>query len=381
MSAVTLGPDGYPFLVLLIGGFAGFIYLFARTRLLVVIAASGVCALALGMLSGVWVVNRYYDYFTSWDGLYSAMTGSGATSADAAGIGHLAGPLGSTGRHVVLVAAPYRGQGTLVALALPGARSHIERRGFIYLPPQYHDPAFATARFPVVELLHGDPGDPTSWVDGLAIKKILDQEITGGRIGPIVAVIPRTFGGTHGQECLDAVHGAADETYLAQDVPADVTARVRVAPPGKNWAIGGLSDGGFCAANLSLRHSGTFQSAAIMDGYFEPTVTTSVLRKIFDGDRSRVAANDPARLVRNPRQPLPRFWLMAGTGDAGDYRKADAFRNEVAKRQPVAFLTVRYGRHTTPAWRAALRPMLSWIWASIGEHRYLTGATETGLTG
>lgn len=117
----------------------------------------------------------------------------------------LLGRAGGGIRRVALVACACgsprtAGTGRVVELQLPGARSGISRKGFVYLPPQYFEPVYAHTLFPVVELLHGDPGDPTAWIYALHVPDIMDQEINSGAVGPMIVVMPATFSGAHGQD-------------------------------------------------------------------------------------------------------------------------------------------------------------------------------------
>lgn len=393
---MTLEPNGLLFLALLVGGFGGLLFALARFRQVAFKIVAGVLALALGALFGIGLVNRHYAYYTSWGSLYAAMTDSGAVSVSSLPArltptlsapidrsGHALPALPGQAAHrspataaTKLTASRYAGHGTVVKLDLAGAKSGLNRSGYVYLPPQYLDPKYADMKFPVAELLHGDPGDPGSWVYGLSVAKVLDSEINHGTIGPMVVVMPATYTGARGQECIDAVVGDADDTYLTLDVPADITAQFRVAEPGAGWAVGGLSDGGFCAANLALRHPGTFAAAAVMDGYFAPAAPPRERQRLFGGDQSRAAANDPTLQVQDTNRRLPRFWIMAGTRNYSDVSAAKAFAQRVRAREPATVLSVVGGDHTAPAWRTATPAMLQWMWQVLTGGHVATGDVQ-----
>lgn len=166
--------------------------------------------------------------------------------------------------------------------------------------------------------------------------------------------MPDVTGGFRLQQCLDAVRGPRLDTYLTADIPRDLAARIRIDPPGPAWAVGGLSEGGFCAARLALRHRSDFGAAAVMDGYFHLRLTPSVRRALY-GAAAAPARDDPTALLAAlpAGPPVPAFWLMAGTGNAHDYREAITFATALGRREDLRFLTVIGGRHTTPAWQAA----------------------------
>ena len=263
-------------------------------------------------------------------------------------------------------------------LALDGARSGITRKGFVYLPPQYFQPAYATTSFPVVELLHGDPGDPTGWLYGLHVPELMDHLIDTGAIGPMVVVMPSTFQGKHGQDCVDAPGGELDDTYLSSDVPADVVRNFRVLPQGLNWAIGGLSDGGFCAANLALRHPGSFGAVASLDGFYSVTSDLGVLDRIFGVGAPGLSANDPSTLVDDVGSSLPRFWIMSGSGNTADMKAAQYFRQLVTAREPIEYVVVHNGKHTPSAWRVALPSLLEWTWHAVSGGPVGVGTVALG---
>ncbi|HZV26921.1 MAG TPA: alpha/beta hydrolase-fold protein, partial [Acidothermaceae bacterium] len=278
-----------------------------------------------------------------------------------------------------LAATATKGRGRVVELALAGAQSGISRKGFGYLPPQYFQPAYAQTRFPVLELLHGDPGAPTGWVYALNVPGLMDHEINAGKIGPMIIVMPATFSGSHGQDCLDAPSGQLDGTYLATDVPGDIVRDFRALPQGPNWAIGGLSDGGFCATNLALQHRGSYGAVASLDGFYSAYSDLTVMDKVFGAGSPSITANDPSTLVLDVHQSLPRFWIMSGSGNATDTKAAQYFRQLVTTREPIQYVVVNHGNHTPPAWRVALPALLGWVWQTMSGGTVATGTTHLGV--
>ncbi len=389
-------PTGWVFLGALVVGFGGLLFWLVKTRHLALRMTAGVLAFALSTLFGAALVNDNYQYYTTWNALAADLTSHGTVSYTAAmatsnkTLTHLdrrenAGDLPAapsvppsptpnpTPTTTTLVdipllgipAKPTTGSGRVVRLDLPGKRSGIDRRAFVYLPPQYFQPAYANTQFPVLELLHGDPGDASGWIYGLGLAQILDHQIDSGRIGPMVVVMPTTFSGAHGQDCVDAPHGPLDDTYLTLDVADDMAADFRVLPPGPHWGIGGLSDGGFCAANLALRHLGSYGAVASMDGFYSTQADLAVLGKVFSQDGAGLRANDPTALAQSASGPLPRFWIMRGTRNNTDTVAAGYFEHVISAREKTMNVVVEGGTHTPPAWRAALPSLLAWTWNTL----------------
>lgn len=417
-----LGPTSWFFLGALIAGFSAALYWLVKTPRVILRITAGVLAFAISTFFGMALVNQHYAYYTSWGSLTDNLFGNGVTgyqqelappsskydehgntptgdNAPAKGPASSDGitsnddlaPAGSPALtptppsvsigKIAVSAARVSGSGRVVQMDLAGPRSGVVRKGYVYLPPQYFLPAYATTEFPVLELLHGDPGDPSGWIYALHVPTLMDHAINAGQIGPMVVVMPATFRGAHGQDCLDVAGGQLDDTYLASDVPTDVMNAFRVLPQGVHWAIGGLSDGGFCAANLALRHPGKYGAVASMDGFYSVDDDAATLDRLLDHNTSALRANDPSTLAADPELTLPRFWLMSGTGDSFDVKAAAHFRELVTMREPVASLAVRGGHHTPSAWRVALPSLLEWTWNTISGGPIGTQSTTLSITG
>lgn len=347
-----------------------------------VLAATG--ALLSGVLLGVSAVNAYFDYYRSWGALWSDLSSDNGTGtapvvlpprpgparppqpapSTATGTPGTAGGSAPGAAAVVLSARPDPRPGRLVALSLPGAGAGLRhRQGLVWLPPQYGESAYRSVRFPVVVLLHGDPGLPSSWTHGLDVPRAMQAQTAAGSTAPVVVVMPDVRGRPD-QQCLDAPDAPALDDYLSRDLPADLTRDLRVTAPGATWAVAGLSEGGFCAAHLALRHPGVYGAAGVMDGYFRPLPGTGAHRAAAD------PADDPTALLRAlpAGAPVPAFWVMAGTGNPPDYRAAVRFALLLRQREDLRLVTVVHGRHTTPAWRAALPDLLHWAALQVTGH-------------
>ena len=321
-----------------------------KLRLLAVRLVSGLLAIVLSATAGIAIVNDYYAYYQTWSQLSADFGGSYS---------------GFTSAPIAARTVPERGHGRVEVVTLAGARSGISRRGLVYLPPQYFQPAYAHTVFPVVELLRGTPGTPRNWVEQLHVAHVLDHLVATHRMGPVVAVMPTMSVGSHFEECVDAP-GALDDTYVTQDVRTDVQARYRVSRDPAEWGVAGYSSGGYCAANLALRHRSLWGAAGIMDGYFRPGDGPAAAALHFD--HAAEAANDPlleARELASGVHPLPSFWVMAGTGDSGDYAGAKAFLRALHGVEAVPLHREPSATHNFTAWRSADPTMLSWMWTQL----------------
>ncbi len=166
---------------------------------------TGVIALVLATVGGMAVVNDYYGYYQTWSQLSADLTGSYAQFTSAA-LGNRVDP---------------KLAGKVISVPLPGAASGINRGGYVYLPPQYFQHAYAHTHFPVVELLHGTPSYNASWLVHMHVDALANQLISHHLMGPMVIVMPQTYSGHTYEECLNSSRGQ-DDTYLTDDVRQDI---------------------------------------------------------------------------------------------------------------------------------------------------------------
>ncbi len=346
-----IGPTSPLVVIVLVAVAAGFLVLVARARHLVVKIVSGVAVVAVSLFTGAVLVNDSFGYYTTWASAYADSFG-GAQRAPAVTV--------DTRKPGVLDTP----NGQLITVNLPGHASHINRHGYVYLPPQYNLARYRHIRFPVVMLFHGTPGGPWNWREQLHIAATVDSMMARRLIGPMVFVMPNISSGP-AQECLNygAVH---DETYVAQDVPADIAHRFRVSRDRSEWAMLGYSSGGYCAVNLALHHRRDFGAAASMDGYYWPADGPAIKR--LAGDPRAQQFNDPLATVQHmpaASVPLPQFWISAGTGSVDDLHAARAFVGALQTLEHVDFVTQPGAAHDFYAWRDQIPGALAWLWPAI----------------
>jgi enterochelin esterase-like enzyme len=343
-------PNSPFLLVLLLLGAGGLLYALVRYRHLAIRIGAGTLALALAMCAGILVVNNYYGYYQSWSAMVTDLSGT-YTGYPATAV--------STSK------LPQPKAGKIELVQLPGKRSGINRGGLVYLPPQYFEPKYAHTDFPAVELLHGTPGSPSAWIVHLDLSTIATRLLDDRLIGPMILVMPTMSVGRDFQECVDAP-GALDDTYITDDVRADIEARFRVSDIAADWGIGGYSSGGYCAANLALRHPADFGASAAMDGYFRPQDGPAA--KALHDNAAAEAVNDPLTAAAKAGRDggtVPSFWLSVGTGDAGDVAAARAFAAELHAVEAVTIYQVPSAGHNFYAWEPAIPYLLQWMWTQI----------------
>jgi enterochelin esterase-like enzyme len=361
-------PQSTGLFVLLLGVFCALLVWLSLTKEPVFRVLAACLAFIPAMLFGMAAVNKYYDYYQSWGAVAADFGGQGLSTVPA-----VPGDLTSQRLTAILdkvtstrIAASY---GETVRLSVTGARTHISREVYVFLPPQYFQPAYRTHRFPVAELISGYPGGPLDWINVMGIIQAYQTLLRDGAVQPVALVMPDPNGGPGiSLQCLNVVHGPPDATYLAQDLPNYLSRALRLVPPGPAWAIAGYSEGGYCAANLALLYPGRYGFAGVLSGYFEPLSdrlgTPSRLIDPFGKSLRLRRLNTPLRRVSalSFSVMVPQFWLGAGNSDREDVSAARKFQQLLLTRQPnVPLNLVRGGAHTMATWRALVPPLLMWL--------------------
>jgi enterochelin esterase-like enzyme len=365
-----LEPESTFLFVLLILIFGGLVWWLVIARRVAFRVIAACLAFVVAAQFGVLVVNRYFSYYQTWGAAIADFSNAGPNSGPRVPVGHLLVGDHSPAfdAHSVYLKLALQ-EGYTVHVNVAGKLSHITRSVYIYLPPQYFEPQYKDYRFPVIELIHGQPGDPQDWINVVGIQVILDNLVNQGRAKPAVLVMPDANGGnTISLQCLNQVGGPQDLTYLAEDVPAAVSHMLRVEPQGAGWGVAGYSEGGFCAANMALRFRYRYGAAASLSGYFTPyrNKLANPARAVspFGNNAKLREENTPIDEVRAllPGARLPQFWLGAGKGSTLDVANANFFWQELQLHQASVPLVLTPGDgHTMATWHAEVPPMLSWM--------------------
>lgn len=208
------------------------------------------------------------------------------------------------------------------------------------LPPPYH----------VMFLLHGITGDHTSWVRRSNIERYVEGL-------PLIVVMPdagRSF-------YCDAAEGPAYGRALGEELPTLIR---NWFPTRANWAVTGLSMGGYGALRLALAYPETFVSAASLSGAL-------AFGRLFGWDESddfgrefrRVLGPDPVggpadlfHLVETA-EPRPALWIDCGTDDFL-LPANHAFRQHLLEQGIPHEYSENPGEHTWDYWDTHVRRAL-----------------------
>ncbi|MFI9824110.1 alpha/beta hydrolase [Streptomyces sp. NPDC052013] len=261
-----------------------------------------------------------------------------------------------------------RAAGGVLVTRLEGRVSGVRGEVYVWLPPQYDDPAWREHRFPVVELLPGYPGSAKAWFGTLDAHEQLLPLMRSGRVAPFILVAPRTSllpGADTG--CANLPGKVNAESWLSVDVPRMVMDNFRAQSAPRGWAVAGYSAGGHCATKLAVAHPDRYRAAVSLSGYNDPAAEQTSLT---GRDPDLRTAHNPLTLLREAVTP-PRISLyLSGQKDDGYEDAMDLGR---AAKEPTSVQVVKLprsaGGHTMALWRPQVVPAFRWLTEELAGHQ------------
>jgi hypothetical protein len=162
----------------------------AASRLLMLLFAQGTAISLVFVL-----VNNANNLYDNWADLLG--TGNHVQRAADLGVDGTGGISLKTLPRVRQTFVPAQGPrmgsaGGVRVTDLKGRVSGVNAEVYVWLPPQYDEPAYRHKKFPVVELLPGYPGSAKAWFGSLRVHEQLRPMMLDGRVAPFILVAPRT---------------------------------------------------------------------------------------------------------------------------------------------------------------------------------------------
>jgi S-formylglutathione hydrolase FrmB len=187
-------------------------------------------------------------------------------------------PSGNGVIKTVYLAAPWTGgKGTTVDVT-------------VYTPPGY-DPN-GSRRYPVI---YEAPTGYRLWDGATNARTALDTLIDSGAIPATIVVFIDSIGGPYPDtECADSFdHRQWYDTFASKTVVAWTDAHFLTIAEQRARAIMGMSEGGYCAAILLLRHPDVFGTSISFSGYYEAGGGGTVSTAPFGTSKTSLAAASP----------------------------------------------------------------------------------------
>lgn len=330
-----------------IAAVAGAVLLWSRVRgPRAVRLAARVGMIVLCQVTAIFVVmvtvNNQYGFYASWDDLLGNANSGGKV---------IATPTPTPAK------PDYHAKFTAYSQGFERASVHGWKSGtkgdvIVWVPPQYDKKEFAHTRFPVIEVLHGIPGTPHSFLRGMRLGQIMQDQITAGRAEPAILVLPTITPDRVNTGCADVPGKSKVGTWLSDDVVKTIERNFRTLPGPRGWAVMGISTGGYCAARLALEYPNRYAAGAAL------------------------APDNPADGVRSP------LWLARNThpdtqllieSSLQDHESPPKFASWItgAVKPPTVVTTmqIKNGGHNWKTWGRMFPYAFTWVSGRIEAPR------------
>ncbi|MDQ0795682.1 esterase family protein [Streptomyces sp. B1I3] len=336
----------------------------ARTARAVAGRAGLLLATQLALFAAVGLLaNNSFLFYGSWADLFGRQQDLGTVTDHGAG----AGAPGSTTARIGSVRPDVPGGGRpavggrIDKVVVSGHASGINSAAYVYLPPEYFQPAHAGHRFPAVVVLTGYPGTAENLFKGLRYPQTAHERVKAGRAQPMILVMLRpTVAPPRDTECVDIAGGPRTETFFAHDLPQAVTRAYRVGDRARNWGIIGNSTGGYCALKIGLHHPDRFAASAGLSAYYKAAEDPTT-GDLFHGDRAARHRSDLLWSLDHRPPAASSFLVTTSRQGEGNLRGTKEFIARVKAPARVSSIVLDSGGHNFNTWRREIPPALEWM--------------------
>ena len=303
-------------------------------------------------------VNNYGEFYGSW----SELLGINSTSVSNAALPLVFNSAAQINRNDLANAVISPGGSAIINRELDGKKSGEHGQVWIVLPKSAVDQiknsksSLNLSNYRVIQFIPGFPGTPRIWLDRLDVVKNLETTQSNNSLVPTIGILTESnlLRGYDG-ECFDTPGGPQIETWLTNDVAE--FAKNLLGVKTSNWAVMGISTGGWCAAMLTVRHPHHFVAAVSIAGYFTPqpnkglstSVATTLLKK-YDL-RASIKAQHPKIAIFATVAPL----------DRGSYFQTIHFVEDMKNEIPIRTIALHGAGHNFTSWLPAMSPAMDWV--------------------
>jgi S-formylglutathione hydrolase FrmB len=322
--------------------------------------------------------NNWGAFYSSWGDLLgtdqntapvvingSSVHPSGNGLAPGAGLRGSVDVAGSKPVALQLPGSAGAGGGTVDQVTVHGAGTGLTVPGYVYLPPQYYQAAYARTSFPVVVVFTGYPGNATSLVTRMKYPTVAAQAIHKNEMQPTILVLLRpSVAMPRDTECVDVPNGPQAETFFTKDLRGAIASHYRAETGTGSWGVIGDSTGGYCALKMAMRHPEAFSAAASLSGYYK-AAEDSTTGDLFGG--SQQLRNENNLMWRLANLPHPKVSLLVTSSLKGepDYPATVAFAKAATAPTEAATLFLPEGGHNFGTWNQETPAALLWISARL----------------
>jgi S-formylglutathione hydrolase FrmB len=314
----------------------------------------GIVAVLLTVLSAGSAVNQTFAYYPTFDRLFGKTANHFLDNAELSAMRTQVDKTGQLPDH-----------GATLSVPIPGTNlKFTPRQAFVWVPPAW----FARNRpqLPVIELLHGTPGDPSNWTKSAyadATALAFAEQHHG--MAPIL-VMP-DINGSQGadSECVNSTMYGDVETYLTKTVPQYMQKNFNASTAAGSIAIAGLSEGGLCATTLALNNPKEYAAFGNYSGDESPTYQNEnqqqTMQTLFGGSAASYNAHNPPYLLTHQRFAGLAGWFEVGAQDSGSLQAARMLQPLALNAGIDTCIATPPGAHSFDFWEQAFKDSLPWL--------------------
>ncbi len=215
------------------------------------------------------------------------------------------------------------------------------RQLYVYTPPGYD--SNATAKYPVLYILHGGGEDERGWAMQGKTNLILDNLIAIGKAKAMLIVMPDAnigMGGFNGSGIEASLK--MFESELKQSIIPFVENKFRVLADANNRALAGLSLGGLHTLYTGVNNTNMFSYLGVFSsGWIAPMMANfaDTQYKFMEGNADKINSN------------LKAFWISQGGKEDIAYKNCQIMLGKLQELKIKHTYHEYPGGHTWPVWR------------------------------
>ncbi|MFI9723724.1 alpha/beta hydrolase [Streptomyces sp. NPDC052396] len=307
--------------------------------------------------------NDSFGFYASWADLFGQEQEQGVV-VDHSAADHRVQVVGYEQVNVPRATVP-RVAGRIEKVNIQGPESKIASPAYVYLPPEYFQPQYATKKFPASVVLTGYPGTAEALIKGLHYPTTAHKLAKEKKMQPTILVMMRpTVSPPRDTECMDIPGGPQTETFFTKDLRKALSSQYRIGTKAANWGMIGDSTGGYCALKLAMRHPNAYGAAVALSGYYKAPIDPTTGALFGEGPNKKKLQQENDLLWRLKHKPLPKISVLVTSSKQGEHNYKDTMKFvELAAKHPtrVSSMILPSGGHNFNTWRREIPGALQWI--------------------
>ncbi|MEV5508895.1 alpha/beta hydrolase [Streptomyces orinoci] len=254
--------------------------------------------------------------------------------------------------------------GRVDSVRIVGRRSQAVNPAYVYLPPQYFQPQYQRARFPVMVVISGYPGGRKSVAQHLKVPETAAKLLADNKMQPtIVVMLSPTIAQPRDTECVDVPGGPQAETFFTKDLPEALRSAYRVGHDATAWGVLGYSSGGTCSLELAMRAPEVYPAAAALSGDYKLDNDIATGNLFGSGEQGKQNKREHDLMWRLQNKPAPRVSVLVTSSRHGEknFDATQKFLKAVKDPMKAATIILPEGSHHFSTWRREIAPVMTWM--------------------